>query len=78
LRTFYEGVGLEVVERMEKHCVPTHISWRPSVGRCSRRIVEANNVYLLEVLLQRYVYARPLELKKRKGPSQVLGVSSVW
>ena len=27
---------------------------------------KANSVYLLEVLLQRYVYARPLELKKRR------------
>ncbi len=27
---------------------------------------KANSIYLLEILLQRYVYARPLELKKRK------------
>ncbi len=27
---------------------------------------EANSIHLVEVLLQRYVYARPLELKKRK------------
>ncbi|KYF88440.1 AAA family ATPase [Sorangium cellulosum] len=42
------------------------VAARLKSGEPQYLLSKANSVYLLEVLLQRYVYARPLELKKRK------------
>jgi hypothetical protein len=39
---------------------------RLKIGEPQYLLSKANSIYLLEVLLQRYVHARPLELKKRK------------
>ncbi len=39
---------------------------RLKAGEPQYLVSMGNSIYLLEVLLQRYVYARPLELKKRK------------
>jgi len=42
------------------------VAARVKTGEVQYLLSKANSIYLLEVLLQRYVYARPLELKKRK------------
>jgi len=42
------------------------IAARLQLGDSKHMLSKTNSVYMLEVLLQRYVYARPLELKKRK------------
>jgi len=42
------------------------VAARLNTGNPQYLFSKANSVYLAEVLLQRYVYARPLELKKRK------------
>jgi hypothetical protein len=39
---------------------------RLQASNSKHMLSKSNTVYLLEVLLQRYVYARPLELKRRK------------
>lgn len=42
------------------------VAARLKLGEPQYLLAKANSIYLLEVLLQRHVYARPLELKKRK------------
>ena len=42
------------------------VAARLKSGEPQYLLSKANSIFLLEVLLQRYVYARPLELKKRK------------
>lgn len=42
------------------------VAARLKCGAAQYLLSKANSIYMLEVLLQRYVYARPLELKKQK------------
>jgi hypothetical protein len=52
-----------------EHSLPEsfiRVAARLKAGDPKRMLAKSNTVYMLEVLLQRYVYARPLELKRHK------------